>query len=206
MSFPHDAARNRVEIGARVPRSNRPFLRWLALRILQVCGWRLDVNIPDEPRLLLLAAPHTSNWDGFFAVVAMIALDLRLGLFVKHTLFKTPFAGIFRALDAIPIDRRAAGGLVAQTIQAFNDRPQLLIGLAPEGTRKRVEKWKRGFHLIATGAGIPVVCAYLDYGKKVVGTGLVMHCSEDYAGDLEKIQAFYRTITPNCPENFSTLG
>lgn len=203
MTAPNNAAENRVEIGARVPRSHRPFLRWLALRILQVCGWRLDVRIPDQPKLLLLAAPHTSNWDGFFAVVAMIALDLRLGLFVKHTLFKTPFAGIFRALDAIPIDRRAAGGLVAQTIQAYNERTELLIGLAPEGTRKRVDKWKRGFHLIATGAKVQVVCAYLDYGKKIVGTGLVLDCTDDYAADLEKVQAFYRTITPSCPERFS---
>lgn len=200
------AVADRVEIGAGVPRTHRPILRRVARVLLRLCGWHLDIHIPDAPKLLMLAAPHTSNWDGFFAIVTMIALDLRLGLFVKHTMFETPLAGMLNALGAIPIDRTAAGGLIGQTIQAFNERPQLLIGLAPEGTRRRVEKWKRGFHLIATGAGVPVVCSYLDYRRKVVGTGLIIDRCTDYDRDLEQIQAFYRTITPRCPENFSTLG
>lgn len=205
MSDSSRAVADRVEIGAGVPRTHRPFLRRVARVLLRICGWRLDVRIPDAPKLVLLAAPHTSNWDGFFAIVAMIALDLRLGLFVKHTMFNTPLAGMLKALGAIPIDRTAAGGLIGQTIQAFNERHQLLIGLAPEGTRRPVEKWKRGFHLIATGAGVPVVCAYLDYRRKVVGTGLVIKQCTDFDTDLQQIQAFYRTVTPCCPENFSTL-
>lgn len=206
MSSSPRAGVDRVEIGASVPRTHRPLLRRLARAILRLCGWRLDVQLPDSPKLILLAAPHTSNWDGFYAIVAMIALDLRLGLFVKHTMFRAPFVGMLNALGAIPIDRRAAGGLIGQTVEAFNQRPQLLIGLAPEGTRKRVDKWKRGFHLIATGAGVPVVCAYLDYGRKVVGTGLALQCGEDFQADLERVQAFYRTIQPCRPENFSTHG
>ena len=91
-------------------------------------------------------------------------------------------------------------------MQAFDGRSELLIGLAPEGTRRRVEKWKRGFHLIATGANVPVVCAYVDYGRKTIGTGLVLQRCGEYAADLEKIQAFYRTITPRCPERFSAAG
>jgi len=195
-----------VDIGPRVPRTGRPVLRWLALRLLGACGWRLDVHLPDEPKLVVLAAPHTSNWDGFFAIVAMLALDLQLGLFVKHTLFRPPFRGLLTWLGAIPIDRTAAGGLVAQTVNAFNTRPQLLIGLAPEGTRYRATQWKRGFHLIAHGAQVPIVCAYLDYARKVVGTGPVLPPTHDYAQDLETIQAFYRTITPKRPERFSALG
>lgn len=206
MTNKHDAAGNRVDIGARVPRSERPVLRWGARCLLALFGWRLDIHLPDEPRLVVLAAPHTSNWDGFFAILAILAMDLRLGLFVKHTAFKPPFGGLLHKLDAIPIDRTAAGGLVSQTVEAFNTRPQLLIGLAPEGTRHRVLKWKRGFYLIAQGAQVPIVCAYVDYGRKTIGTGLILNPSGDYPRDLESIQAFYRTITPKCPERFSATG
>jgi 1-acyl-sn-glycerol-3-phosphate acyltransferase len=192
-----------IDIGPRVPRTSHPLLRWFALRVLGLMGWRLDIRLPDEPRLVVLAAPHTSNWDGVLAVLAMLGLELRIGLFVKHTAFKGLIGRILRRVDAIPIDRGAAGGIISQTVDAFRTRPALVIGIAPEGTRKRVEKWKRGFHLIASGAQAPMVCAYIDYARKVVGTGPVIPPGGDYAGDLATIQAFYRTITPKRPENFS---
>lgn len=195
-----------IEIGPRVPRMVHPLLRWLALRLLGLMGWRLEIRLPDEPKLVVLAAPHTSNWDGVIAVLAILALELRLGLFVKHSAFKGFVGRILNRVGAIPIDRTAPGGIVVQTVEAFRTRPQLVIGIAPEGTRKRVQKWKRGFYLIAQEAGVPIVCAYMDYGRKVVGTGLVLHASGDYAADLERIQAFYRPVPPKRPENFSARG
>jgi 1-acyl-sn-glycerol-3-phosphate acyltransferase len=191
-----------IDIGARVPRTGHPVLRWLALRVLGLLGWRLDIHLPDEPKFVVLAAPHTSNWDGVLAILTMLAMELRMGLFIKHTAFSGVMGGILRKVGAIPIDRSAPGGIVGQTIDAFSAREQLLIGIAPEGTRKRVDKWKRGFYLIAAGAGVPLVCAYIDYARKVVGTGLVLRATGDYARDLEAIQAFYRTITPKNPANF----
>ena len=195
-----------IDIGARVPRTSHPLLSRVALRLLALAGWRLDVHLPDEPRLVVLAAPHTSNWDGLLAMVAIVALQIRLALFIKHTAFEGILGGPLRKFGAMPIDRRAPGGIVGQTVQAFRDREQLLIGIAPEGTRKRVDKWKRGFYLIANEAQVPVVCAYVDFGRKVIGTGLTLRTTGDYARDLEAIQAFYRTITPKRPENFSAAG
>lgn len=195
-----------VNIGPRVPRTARPVLRWCALRLLALLRWRLDVNLPDEPKLVILAAPHTSNWDGVLAILAMLAMDLRVGLFVKHTAFDGMLGRVLRNMGAIPIDRTASGGVVAQTVEAFRTRPQLMIGIAPEGTRKRVQKWKRGFYLIAQDAQVPIVCAYLDYARRVVGTGTPLRISGDYARDLETIQAFYRDIVPKRPENFSATG
>lgn len=195
-----------VNIGPRVPRTARPVLRWCALRLLGLLGWRLDVNLPDEPKLVILAAPHTSNWDGVLAILAMLAMDLRLGLFVKHTAFDGLLGRMLRNMGAIPIDRSAPGGIVAQTVEAFRTRPQLVIGIAPEGTRQRVQKWKRGFYLIAQDAQVPIVCAYLDYARRVVGTGPTLRASGDYARDLETIQAFYRGIAPKRPEDFSAAG
>jgi 1-acyl-sn-glycerol-3-phosphate acyltransferase len=195
-----------VEIGARVPRTTHPLLRRCALRLLSLLGWRLDIHLPDEPKLVVLAAPHTSNWDGVLAVLAMLAMELRLGLFIKHTAFDGILGPVLRKVGALPIDRSARGGVIAQTVGAFNTQPQLLIGIAPEGTRRRVAKWKRGFYLIADGARVPLVCAYIDYARKTVGTGPVLMPTGDYARDLEAIQAFYRTITPRRADHFSATG
>lgn len=196
-----------IDLGPRVPRTAHPVLRRLAAGLLRLAGWRLDVHFPDEPKLVVLGAPHTSNWEGVLAVLAVLAMDLRIGLFVKHTAFRNPVIGrILRGLDAVPIDRGAPGGVVTQTVEAFRTRPQLAIAIAPEGTRKRVAKWKRGFYLIAHEAKVPIVCAYVDYARKVVGTGPVLRASGDYARDLETIQAFYRGITPKRPENFNASG
>ena len=195
-----------VDIGAGVPRTHHPLLRKFSRWLLAVGGWRLDIHLPDEPRLLVICAPHTSNWDGVLAILAMLAMELRLGLFIKHTAFEGPLGNILRKVDAIPIDRSAPGGVVGQTIEAFRTRPQLFIGIAPEGTRQRVEKWKRGWYLIAEGARVPVVCAYIDYARKVVGTGPTFVPGGDYARDLAAVQAFYRTVTPKRPENFSAGG
>ena len=195
-----------IEIGPRVPRSRHRLLRWLALRALGLLGWRLEIRVPDEPRLVILAAPHTSNWDGVLAILAMLALELRMGLFVKHTAFDGLLGPVLRRVGALPIDRSAPGGVIGQTIAAFHEQPALLIGIAPEGTRKRVEKWKRGFHLIADGAQVPLLCAYIDYARKVVGTGPVLRTTGEYGRDLEAVQAFYRTITPRKPGNFAATG
>lgn len=195
-----------IDIGPRVPRRPHPLLRWFASTLMRFGGWRVDAHFPDEPRLVVLAAPHTSNWDGWFAILATLVMELPLGLFVKHTAFKGLVGRMLRGVGAIPIDRTAPGGLVAQTVAAFRTRDQLVIGIAPEGTRRRVNKWKRGFYLIAHEAQVPLVCAYVDYATKTVGTGLILRTTGDYAQDLEKIQSFYRTITPRRPERFSAKG
>jgi 1-acyl-sn-glycerol-3-phosphate acyltransferase len=195
-----------IEIGARVPRTVHPHLSRVALRLLALFGWRLDVHMPDEPKLVVLAAPHTSNWDGLLAMFTIVALQIRLALFIKHTAFDGILGRPLRKFGAIPIDRRAPGGVIGQTVEAFRSEGQLLIGLAPEGTRKRVERWKRGFYLIANEARVPIVCCYIDYARKVIGTGLVLQPTGDYGRDLQAIQAFYRTVTPKRPERFAASG
>lgn len=193
----------KMSLGLHVPQTRRPIRRALARLLLRALGWKLDVTLPDVPKMVVIAAPHTSNWDGWYAVLTIFALDLRIALFAKHTLFRWPFGPLARWMNFLPVDRRAAGGMVAQTQAAFAQRKQLVVGIAAEGTRQRVEQWKSGFWQIARAAQVPLVCAYLDYGRKVVGIGPVFMPSEDYAQDLARIQAFYRTITPHTPENFA---
>lgn len=190
----------------RVPRAHSPLLRFIGRSILFCCGFKLDVKLPNEPRFVLLLAPHTSNWDFALALATVTAVDLRANWFAKHTIFKPPFGAFFRWIGGIALDRDSPRAALKQIVTAFKDNQQLVFCIAPEGTRKRIEKWKPGFYLIASAAKVPILCGYVDYGRKVCGTGLVVHPSGDYAADIEKIQAFYRTITPKFPEQFAAQG
>lgn len=190
-------------IGASVPRTQRPFRRWLGRTVLAHYGWTLDMQLPDEPQLVVLAAPHTSNWDFVFAVATIFALDLRIALMAKHTLFRWPFGAFFRWAGLIPVNRSAPQGAVGEMTRAFAQNPQLVIGLAPEGTRRRVEKWKSGFWQIARAAQVPIACAYLDYERKVAGANLVLRPSDDYEADLARIREYYRHVKPHTSSNFA---
>lgn len=188
-----------------IARSGRPIRSRLGRLALRLAGWRSEVQLPNVPKMVIVAAPHTSNWDGFYAIATVFALDLRIAIFAKHTLFRWPLlGGFFRRAGLLPVDRSAAGGLVGQTHRAFAEREQLIVCVAAEGTRRRNPNWKSGFWQIARSAQVPIVCAYLDYRRKVVGTGPVFMPSEDFAQDLALIQGFYRTITPHTPANFAT--
>lgn len=195
-----------VTLGERVPRRRSPVAQWLARSLLRLLGWKLEIDVPDEPKLVILAAPHTSNWDAVLALSAILAIGIDIRWFGKHTIFRPPFAGAMRWLGGLPVNRAAGGGIVQQTTQAFAEKPQLLIGLAPEGTRSRVTKWKSGFHQMAYNAQVPILCAYLDYCRKVIGTGPMLRPSADYAADLETVQRFYRGVTPRHPLGFAANG
>lgn len=194
------------DIGA-APRWGNAFTRALGAGALRLMGWTMDVRLPsDQPRLVIAAAPHTSNWDGVLTVMSIMALGIRLNFFAKESLFRWPFRGLLVTLGGVPIRREAARGIVEQTTELFGARERLLVGVAPEGTRSRAPIWKSGFYRIALAAGVPILLAYIDYGRKHVGTGPLIHPSGDYEADLEKIQAFYRGITPKWPQKFAAEG
>lgn len=192
------------EIGARVPRRRHPLLRALGRAVLRLWGWHLAIRVPDEPKLLIVAAPHTSNWDFVFGLAAVLALELDLHWLAKHSLFRGVWGRLFRALGGIAVDRRAPGGVVRQTAQAFAAHEQLLIALAPEGTRARVARWKRGFHHVAQAAQVPVLVAYIDYRTKTIGTGPLLRASPDWSADMQPVFAFYRGVTAKKPAQFAT--
>ena len=195
-----------LELGM-APRWGNALTRALGAGFLRLRGWKMDVHLPaDQPRLVITAAPHTSNWDGILAVAAIMALGIRLNFFAKESLFRWPFRGLLVALGGVPIRREAARGIVEQTTALFAARQQLFVGVAPEGTRSRAPIWKSGFYRIALAGGTPILLAYIDYGRKQVGTGPLIHPSGNYEADLERIQAFYRTITPRWPQKFAAEG
>lgn len=176
----------------RLPRTppNR-FIRWLARQLMRAGGWRMVGAFPDLPKAVLIGAPHSSNWDGFWGFAAKIAIGLDVRIVGKHQLFWWPLGPILRRIGVIEVNRAAAHGLVGQLSQRFADEERFWLGLAPEGTRKRVERWKPGFWKIAKAAGVPVVPAYFHYPDKVIGIGEPFVLTDDMDADIARIRAWF---------------
>ncbi len=167
---------------------------------LRLLGWTIDGNVPPDPKWIGLVAPHTSNWD--FGYMLAVSFQLRVPAYWigKHSLFRGPFGWIMRRVGGIPIDRQATRNSVEQVVQAFEERDELVLGIAPEGTRKRTDRWKSGFYHIAHGAGVPIVLISLDYTRKVVTFAPAMTLSGDIETDMEKIREFYADVQPKYPD------
>ena len=176
-----------------VPRA-RPnaFGRWLGRTILRLGGWRMVGTFPDLPRAVLIGAPHSSNWDGVWGFAAKLALGLDIRILGKHQLFWWPLGPLLRRMGVIAVDRDAAHGVVEQAASLIAQAEQFWFGLAPEGTRRLVERWKPGFWKIAKAANVPVVPAYFHYPERIIGIGPVFTLTDDMTADIARIRAWYR--------------
>ena len=175
----------------------------LARRLLAFAGWRVVGALPPCPRFVVIVAPHTSSWDFLFAVLAMFATDLRISWLGKHTVFRFPFGPILRWLGGEPLDRSAPGRTVGTAVERFRARPQWVLGLSPEGTRRRVRHWKSGFHRIAAAAGVPIVPVWIDYQAREVGIGAPSMPGPDEAADVALLRAVFRKEMARYPERFA---
>jgi 1-acyl-sn-glycerol-3-phosphate acyltransferase len=175
-----------------VPRTppNR-FIRWLARRLLQLGGWRMVGTFPDLPKAVLIGAPHSSNWDGIWGFAAKLAMGLDIRIIGKHQLFWWPLGPILRRIGVIAVNRTATHGLIDQLVQRFEQQERFWLGIAPEGTRKRVTQWKPGFWKIARAASVPVVPAYFHYPEKIIGIGEPFLLGDDMDADIARIRAWY---------------
>ena len=181
------------ELPPRVPRvkPNR-FTRWFGRSILRLGGWRMVGEFPDEPRVVLIGAPHSSNWDGIWGFAAKLGLGLDIKILGKRELFWWPLSLLLDALGVIAIDRGRSSGVVEQAAAMLRGREQLWFGLAPEGTRKPVEHWKSGFLKIARAADVPVLPVYFHYPDRIIGVGPLFHLGDDTDADMRRIRAWYR--------------
>ncbi|MEN6540008.1 MAG: 1-acyl-sn-glycerol-3-phosphate acyltransferase [Mizugakiibacter sp.] len=165
----------------------RALCRWLLRR----AGWRLVGTFPDCPKVVLIGAPHTSWWDGIWGLLLKVAIGADVRFMAKKELFLGPLGWLLGALGGIPIERRATHGLVEQMVERFRHSDRLWLGITPEGTRKKVPKWKSGFWHIARGAGVPVLPVYFHYPDKVIGIGPPLALSGDVDADIARLRAFY---------------
>ena len=180
-------------VPAAVPqRKGAAFSRWLGRSILRLGGWHIRGPVPDLAKAVVIAAPHSSNWDGLWGLAAKMALGLEARILGKDKLFWWPLSVVLRRLGVVPLDRSSPQGTVGQAVAMIRDSEQVWYALAPEGTRKQVTEWKGGFLKIARMADVPIIPAYFHYPGKVIGFGPVFHTSGDDAADMAAIRQWYR--------------
>ena len=181
------------------------WLYWLARLWFRIFGWDTEGVAPPVARGVLIAAPHTTNWDLPFMLAASLVFRYRIRWLGKKSLFKPPFGWLMRALGGVPVDRSSPQGLVKQVAAMLTEADQLVIAVPPSGTRSKRDGWKSGFYWIAHEARLPVICGYLDYGKKRAGLGFHFVPTGDVTSDMDRVRAFYADIRGKYPENESAM-
>ncbi|MBI2566461.1 MAG: lysophospholipid acyltransferase family protein [Candidatus Schekmanbacteria bacterium] len=176
-------------------------VRWLLGRaFLRLMGWRLEGELPQCGAAVIIAAPHTSNWDMFYMLAVAWSYRVKLSWLGKHTIFRPPFGWLLKKLGGIPVDRRQPGGLVEQAAARLRTERKFLLLMAPSGTRGKRPCWKSGFYHIAHSANVPVICSFLDYGRRVTGIGPSFLLEGNPAVDMKKIRGFYSGMQGKRPE------
>lgn len=172
----------------------------MARSVLRWTGWRTQVIPPGTSRYVLIGAPHTSNWDFALALLLMTVENIPIRIMGKDSLFRGPMGIFMRSIGALPVNRREQTNLVDQIAAKFDQYDELIIGIAPEGTRKKTSRWRTGFYYIALKAKVPIVMAYLDYGNKVCGLGPSLMPTGDIQADFRIIRDFYAGIVGKYPQ------
>ena len=162
--------------------------------LMRFSGWRFEGVLPDIPKVVIAVAPHTTNWDFVIGVIVLWALDLKISFLGKHTLFRGVFGRWMRSIGGIPVDRESMHGVVGDAVRAFQEAERLVLALTPEGTRQLDKGFKRGFLHIAHGAEVPILLAYFDFSRKVIGFGPLFVTTGDVERDMDFVLNFYRPV------------
>jgi 1-acyl-sn-glycerol-3-phosphate acyltransferase len=175
-------------------------VRRLLLMLYRMRGWRAEGAVPEPRRFVLVAAPHTSNWD-FVNFLGLAAdLGIKPHFMGKLSLFRWPLAGFMKQMGGIPVDRRGGTNAVQQMAQEFARRAEFILTIAPEGTRGKATKWRTGFYQIALAAKVPLVVGFMDYSKKTGGLGPLIWPTGDFRADMLKLFETYKNCIPKFPE------
>ena len=176
-------------------------LKFFSRIILKLIGWKVDATLPEEKKLVMIGAPHTTNWDLPIGLLCFWSVPVRLTWVAKKQLFVGPLNYFFRALGGIPVDRSTRTGFISQIARQFDEHDEMVFGLTPEGTRSKTTYWKTGFYYIALKANVPICLAYVDYPSRTIGFGKIIRPTGDIDKDFERINAFYRDKKGKYPEN-----
>ncbi|MEN0062960.1 MAG: 1-acyl-sn-glycerol-3-phosphate acyltransferase [Myxococcota bacterium] len=173
---------------------------WIGRLWMNVFGWDVEEPGPQVPKGIIIATPHTSNWDLPHMLAAAFVYRIEVKWLGKHTLFQGPFGWFFTWLGGVPVDRTAPKGLVGQVADRLTEASKLLIAVPPSGTREKRDAWKSGFYWIAHTAQVPVICGYLDYTRRRANLGYTFVPTGDVKADMDKVRAFYEGVEGKFPE------
>ena len=186
------------------PNSDLARMKLISKAILRLFGWSVKGEYSDKIRnCVIVVAPHTSNWDFIWGVLARTVYNVRVKYLIKDSFFKPGTAWFFRWTGGIPVDRSKKTDLTERLVEMLNNGQELKVAFTPEGTRKRVERWRSGFYWVAMETGLPIVMHYMDYAKKEVGMSEPFIPSGDWQKDKPVFQDFYAPVTAHTPENFN---
>lgn len=180
------------------------YMKTIARFILfTILGWKLENDFPKEPKkYVVIAAPHTSWLDFPIAILSRMSSGTMVHFIGKASLFKGPFGFIFKALGGTPVDRSKSTNMVDAVIDVFNNKEEFRLGISPEGTRKKVDKWKTGFYYIAKGANVPIVMATLDFENKKIKISKPYYATASIDADFEVFHSFFKDVKGKNPELF----
>ena len=198
-----DIARDELKVARLYAPRKRPIRRWFARLVLRLGGWTVETPPPDLSKMVVIAAPHTYWWDGFWMVAFGWAFGLKLSWLVKSPSTRGIMGWLVRKVGGVPVDRSSPQGLVQQLVREFREQDELILVIPPEGTRAKREFWKSGFYYIAHKSNVPIALSYLDYGRTAVGIGPCFHLTGDIPADMDRVREFYARMRGKVPENFT---
>lgn len=182
------------ELPPSLPRRGNAFSKAFARALLALFGWRVTGEVPDRPKMVAIAAPHTTNWDFVVGILVVFALGLRVRYLGKHTLFRPPLGWLMRWLGGTPVVRDTPQGAVGDAAEMIAREERVLLGIAPEGTRTPGKPWRSGFYNIALAARVPILPAAFDYHARALRLFPLFEPTGNYEADLPRLQALYAGI------------
>jgi 1-acyl-sn-glycerol-3-phosphate acyltransferase len=187
-------------LGERVPHWGNWLTRTVGRTVVRLSGFRVEGEIPNTEKFVVLVAPHTTGWDFPICIMTLLGIGIRVSWLGVDWMFRYP---MMRKLGGIPVDRQARLGVVPQSIERFKNSRQYILGLSPEGSRKKVVPWKTGFYHIAVGAGVPILMVTVDQQEKRIGIGPTFEPSGDYQADMKQhIRPVYAPFADQYPDHF----
>lgn len=176
-------------------------LKTLSEKIFALLGWQVDIILPEEKKFVLIGVPHTSNWDFPFALLTFWTIDLKIYWVAKKQMFWGPLHYLFTSLGGIPVDRKASTGFIEQIAHRFHQADEMVLTIAPEGSRSKRDYWKSGFYHIALTANVPICLGYIDYSGKKLGFSKIIHPTGDIQADMKIIAEYYSNMKGKQPKN-----
>ena len=182
------------EMPSEIPRRGNALTEWIGRSVLGLLGWRIEGEIPAEPKLVIIVAPHTSAWDFVIGLAAKFVMRLDSSYLAKDSLFRWPLSILLRRTGGIPVDRSGTQNLVERMAERFAERDRLVLTLAPEGTRRHVGTWKTGFYRIAERAGVPILPIAFDFNSRALRIGPPLTPTGDLQAETDLLRNFFDPV------------